>query len=238
MSAPVAAEPATGAPRPAPTARSAADLPAAAPQQRRTQEERSAAMRERLLDATVALLAEAGYAGTTTLAVAERAGVSRGARTHHFPTRGALIGAAVEHLTRQRVHFVREAAARLPATAAGRRAALGLLANSLSGPLYAAALELWVAARSDPELHAALVPVERSFTAELIAIAREHVVDDPQLARHTVDLLLGQGVGSVLVPPSAAARSKALGAWLAVLERLAPAPPAAQVPAQPLEVGR
>ena len=37
-------------------------------------------MRARLLEATVDLLVEKGYAGTSTTLVSERAGVSRGAR--------------------------------------------------------------------------------------------------------------------------------------------------------------
>ena len=44
-------------------------------------------MRARLLEATVELLVERGYAGTSTTLVSERAGVSRGAQLHHFPTK-------------------------------------------------------------------------------------------------------------------------------------------------------
>src|SRR5215470_16496508 len=68
----------------------------AAPARRRTQAERSAATQARLLDAALQCLVELGYAGTTTTVVAERAGVSRGAQLHHFPTRAALVAAAVE----------------------------------------------------------------------------------------------------------------------------------------------
>lgn len=52
---------------------------------RRTQAQRSAEMRERLLDATVACLIEYGYAATTTARVVEKAGVTKGAQLHHFP---------------------------------------------------------------------------------------------------------------------------------------------------------
>src|SRR5580700_1002942 len=47
---------------------------------RRTQQERSAAMRLRLLDAAVDCLHDLGYSRTTTIEVAARAGVSRGAQ--------------------------------------------------------------------------------------------------------------------------------------------------------------
>src|SRR5204862_5492808 len=63
--------------------------------QRRTQAERSAATQALLLDATIDSLVEVGYANTTTTGIAERAGVSRGAQMHHFPSKGELVAAAV-----------------------------------------------------------------------------------------------------------------------------------------------
>ena len=51
------------------------------------QEERTRAMRQRLLDACVECLVERGWSGTSTTLVSQRAGVSRGAQLHHFPTR-------------------------------------------------------------------------------------------------------------------------------------------------------
>src|ERR1700739_4698659 len=69
---------------------------------RRTQAERSAAMRTRLLDATVECLVSHGYSGTTTARVAEMAGVTRGAQVHHFRSKEDLVVAAIEHLAQQR----------------------------------------------------------------------------------------------------------------------------------------
>jgi AcrR family transcriptional regulator len=43
-----------------------------------------------------------GWSGTTTTVIAGRAGVSRGAQLHHYPTRIELVIAAVEHLTERR----------------------------------------------------------------------------------------------------------------------------------------
>lgn len=68
------------------------------PKRTRTQEERSAATRAALLDATVACLVDYGYASLTTTRVVERAGVSRGAQVHHFPTKAQLVTEAVRHL--------------------------------------------------------------------------------------------------------------------------------------------
>lgn len=62
---------------------------------RRSQAQRRAATVDALLEATLASLVEVGLAATTTRAVAERAGVSQGAQQHHFPTKAALVDAAV-----------------------------------------------------------------------------------------------------------------------------------------------
>src|SRR3954469_8840068 len=78
------------------------------------QEERTRLMRARLLEATVELLVERGFAGTSTTLVSERAGVSRGAQLHHFPTKNDLVVAAVEHLTDVRAAELGKAAAALP----------------------------------------------------------------------------------------------------------------------------
>lgn len=68
---------------------------------RRTQAERSEAMRQRLIDATILSLESEGYAGTTVSTIITAAAVSRGAPIHHFPTKAALIAATAEHLVRR-----------------------------------------------------------------------------------------------------------------------------------------
>lgn len=70
------------------------------PPKRRTQEERSDAMRTRLLNATLECLRSEGYAGTSVSKIVQKAGVSRGAHLHHYPTKTALLGDAAEHLMR------------------------------------------------------------------------------------------------------------------------------------------
>jgi AcrR family transcriptional regulator len=65
---------------------------------RRPQAERSESMQRRLLDAATAVLKERGLAGFRTADVIERAGVSKGALLHHFPTKVSLIAAAFDRL--------------------------------------------------------------------------------------------------------------------------------------------
>ncbi|MFP8871673.1 MAG: TetR/AcrR family transcriptional regulator, partial [Myxococcota bacterium] len=114
-------------------------------------------------DGALECLAEYGYSGTTTSLIAGRAGVSRGALLHQFPTRQALVIEAVVHLAKRRLEDARRDAAALPESDHRLDAAIELLWQSFSGPLFYAALELWVAARTDAELHKALYAAERDI---------------------------------------------------------------------------
>src|SRR5687767_1563795 len=78
--------------------RTAPTAPAAPARPRRTQQQRREETRRRLLDATIQVLVEQGYARLTTVEVAQRAGVSQGAVFTHFDTKADLLAAAVEHL--------------------------------------------------------------------------------------------------------------------------------------------
>ena len=123
-------------------------------------------MRARLLAATVDCLVERGYAGTSTTLVSQRAGVSRGAQLHHFPTKNALVVAAVEHLTERRGASCAAAAPRCrPAPGAPGRCCR-CWATTSPRPVFMAALELWVAARTDAALLAAVGPLEQRVGRE------------------------------------------------------------------------
>jgi AcrR family transcriptional regulator len=128
---------------------------------RRTQAERTATTRGRLLDATLECLCDLGYARTTTPEIARRAGLSRGAQLHHFPTKAELVTGAVERLFERRHEEFRAAFARVPAGADRYAAAIDILWSMVSGPTFHAWLELAVAARSDPELRLAVESLTR-----------------------------------------------------------------------------
>jgi AcrR family transcriptional regulator len=118
----------------------------------RTQEQRRAQTQARLLDATMECLAELGWSGTSTTEVARRAGVSRGAQQHHYPTKMLLVAAALEHLLeRQRLAYER-AFAELPAERRNIEGALDLLWESFRQAPSLALMELAMAARTDESL--------------------------------------------------------------------------------------
>jgi AcrR family transcriptional regulator len=130
---------------------------------RRTQAQRSGKTKAALLDATLDLLVESGYKATTTTAVSHRAEVSLGALLHHFPTKTDLLSAAIEHAFERRTAEYRRAMAEVDAAEDKLDATLDLLWSMWTGPTFTAFVELWVAARTDPELADSLVAVDREF---------------------------------------------------------------------------
>jgi len=197
------------------------DTPAAAT--RTPQAERTAATRLRLMEATVDCLVELGWAGTTTTIVSERAGVSRGAQLHHFPSKQDLVVSAVGHLMDRRRDELHATLADLPKN--GRvRAALELVSTQFTSPVFFAALELWVAARSDAELLKEVAPLERAVGRETHKHAVEILgIDESrgnnrQLVQATLDLLRGLGLAASLSDDSRR-RARILDAWAEVLER-------------------
>ena len=146
--------------------------PSASPQPRRSQEERRAETRAKLLDATIQSLLDVGYAATTTRRVAELAGVSQGAQSHHFPRRVDLVGAAIERLADRRIAELHELAGRFPSERTARlRALLDVLWADFSSDTFVVYVKLWVAAADDEELYARMVPIERRLARATVELA-------------------------------------------------------------------
>jgi AcrR family transcriptional regulator len=196
--------------------------PTRTPQQERSrtpQQERSRATQQRLLEATVECLVEFGWSGASTTVIAERAGVSRGAQLHHYPTRAALVLAAVEHLAERRAAEIRAEAAALADDPDHRvDRVIDMLAAAFTGPLFVAALEVWVAARTDADLKSALVPLEAKVGREMHRLAVDLLSADEtrpgvrEAVQATLDLLRGLGVANLLSDDSHR-REQLLAAW-------------------------
>jgi AcrR family transcriptional regulator len=171
---------------------------------RLTQAERVAAMRGRLLDAAIECLAESGYSGFSTNDVVRRAGVSRGALAHHFPTKAELVAAAAGRLVELRAAEFR---ARFEAVTPERRTvakALDVLWTFFADPSYQALLELIVAARSDDELR----PVMAAGLNHAADVTREVFAESfPDLAAQP---FIGETLDAVLAVYSGLAAQVAL----------------------------
>lgn len=188
---------------------------------REPQQERSRLTRERLLAATIDALAHDGWASATVAAVAERAGVSRGAAQHHFPTREKLITATLEQVFDDLTVRMSTAAA-VPAGQDRVRVAVDRAVEIYTGTEFKAALQVWAAAASDSALRGLILPLEAKF-----ARAAHHMTmatlgadpDDEQAYRAvqaTLDLARGLGLADTLSDDSAR-RAQVVATWSEML---------------------
>ncbi|NKY52582.1 TetR/AcrR family transcriptional regulator [Nocardia vermiculata] len=193
-------------------------------------QDRSRATRQRLLEATIDCLAEMGWAAATVAVVAERAGVSRGAAQHHFPTREDLITAALEYMFDARMAQSKAEAAALQAAAAEpvahdlarTEAVVAQLVESYTTPLFKAALQVWTHAAADPALRERIVPLEARFgrVSHRLAVEALGVDDSDPTAHHlvqaTLDMARGLGLADVLTDDSVR-RKQIVHQWAATL---------------------
>ena len=182
-------------------------------------QDRSRATRQRLLEAAVACLAEHGWSGSTVAVVAERAGVSRGAAQHHFPTREDLFTAAVEHMAEERSTALRELVGGTGTT----REVVSAIVALYTGPLFRAALQLWVAASNEPALSPTVAALEarigresHRMTVELLG-ADERRPGVRETVQGLLDMARGLGLANLLTDDSAR-RERVVAHWSRLVE--------------------
>lgn len=170
---------------------------------RRTQAERSAGTRSALLDAAIRMLHEHGYGATTTLNVAEEAGVSRGAMLHQFRTKADLMTFVVEEVYEEELTLYAE---HFRAMTDPREMMLAyplLVWEVLSRPSGVAVLEILQGSRSDPVLAEMLAPIQARIEANALeAVRRTTHISNSSLAmmRLIVWAVRGLSIASVLAP--------------------------------------
>jgi AcrR family transcriptional regulator len=188
--------------------------------ERGPKQDRSRVTRKRLLEAAVSCLAEHGWAGSTVSVVAERAGVSRGAAQHHFRTREDLFTAAVEYVAEERSLALR---ALFPEGPADRRAVVAAVVDLYTGPLFRAALHLWVAASDEEQLRPRVTELEARVGRETHRIAVDLLRADETVpgVRETVqgllDMARGLGLANLLTDDSGR-RDRVVAQWAALLD--------------------
>lgn len=146
------------------------ELPAGELNQREQQKQ---ATRTRILSAAMGCLIDLGVARTTTLEVQRRAEVSRGALLHHFPTHADLMCAVIETIVVRNEQAVSKRLRRKSGGSDPVARAIHILTDSMKEPSFLAEIELWVVARTDSELRAALVAAERKALRD-----RKRVLDE------------------------------------------------------------
>ncbi|HEX6352443.1 TetR/AcrR family transcriptional regulator [Actinophytocola sp.] len=189
---------------------------------REPQQDRSRMTRQRLLEAAIECLADVGWSGSTVAVVAERAGVSRGAAQHHFPTREDLFTSAVEYVTTERLAMLRAQAADLPAGPDRVRAVLALVERMYTAPLFRAAIHLWVAATSDERLSERITGLEAQVGRECHRTVIDLLgVDETrpgvrEAVQATLDLGRGLGLANLLTDDTRR-RRRVLDQWATML---------------------
>jgi len=181
--------------------------------------------RQRILEAAVTSLIEQGSARTTTLEVQRRAGVSRGALLHHFPTHAALLSSTIEELIKRNEASVKDSLNRLHGADDVLERAIRVLAIATAQPAYLAELELWAIARTDPELRTSLLEAERSARKDservlmtLFAQGGSQPGKSPVMAM-TMEFLRGLALSGVL-RTSPVRRQQLISQWITVARNM------------------
>ncbi|MQA60765.1 MAG: TetR family transcriptional regulator [Actinophytocola sp.] len=195
------------------------------PAVREPQQERGWATRQRILEAAIESLAELGWTASTVAVIANRAGVSRGATQHHFPTRESLFAAAVEYVTEIRLDEIRRGAAELPSGPRRTEAILTMLAGLYTGTLFKATLHMWVAAATEPALHDLVVRLERHVGRQAHRAAIDLLGADEaapgvrQTVQGALDMARGLGLANLLTDDTNR-REPILRRWAQILEHV------------------
>lgn len=146
--------------------------------------------KRKICAAVIACLDAYGYCETTINRVQEKAGVTRGALTHHFPSKEAMMVETVERLLEAARSPVRGRARSGGQTdRAGRTVEadiLGLWTDLVNTPEGRALVEILVAARTDKTLHLRIAPSLQAYHHDInrgvLALYRSVERDDDDVA--------------------------------------------------------
>ncbi|AXT86270.1 TetR/AcrR family transcriptional regulator [Aeromicrobium sp. A1-2] len=156
---------------------------------RRTQTERREATIAALVVAAAESLAELGYARTSTIEIARRAGVSQGGLFRHFESRLDLILAAADEVRSRQFDDFRLGLAALDEFSVS--ACLTLLRRATRAPMNAAWYELLVAARTDADLRQRLTPLAERYHREIIEIGHALPIAESMPSDELDTMILG-----------------------------------------------
>lgn len=177
---------------------------------RRTQDERSTETRRLLQEATVRSLMEVGYANTSTSGIAKRAGVSRGAQTHHYPGKMDLIVAATDYMFQNFAENLEALALDLREGRLSYDSFFDAVWREMqTGDWFYSSLEIIVAARGDAELRRRLEPIiivlhrrfEAIWTKTFEAVDPDRIAPRPVM-NMVMNVFRGMAVQAVLRPDS------------------------------------
>jgi len=153
------------------------------------QARKSAATRDQIISAAIYCIVESSYSKTTMMKISEKAGLSRGATLHHFPSKMDIIRAVVAYLHEKRIQAFRRSIKDIPVDADMAHMAIQAYSDHVNHPIYVALFELSVAARTDQELREILHPAQIAFDREWYQTAWD-LFPEWQADREAFDLAL------------------------------------------------
>jgi len=167
---------------------------------------RSQVTRETLLRTTISTIADLGYHGASVDKIVARAGLSRGAQVHHFPTKLALVEAACSYMLEGLIGDIRDHTDKIRVNEEGPEELFVYLWNKYySDQFYAVSLEMVVAARTDQALRARLSDIVDKFHRNVddcwYLLCRSHSSPEdrpPVPLNMTLSFLRGMGIQTVL----------------------------------------
>jgi AcrR family transcriptional regulator len=143
--------------------------------ERLTNNERTARTQAYILDACVDCLNRYGFGATTTHKVAEMAGLSRGAMSHHYQGKAHLMAAVIRYAYERQCERRIEVLDKIPEGMPRFLQLLDLAWETAQLPYGMAINEIRVASRSDEQLAAAITPITRSIAADYGRFLGHHV---------------------------------------------------------------
>jgi AcrR family transcriptional regulator len=162
--------------------------------------------REKLLTAALECVSDLGYRGATMDEIVARAGLSRGAQMHHFPTKLDLMEAAFDYMLSNLIEDIRKHTDGIRERRERPEEVFEYLwKKHFSGWIFSITMEIVVASRSDPDLMARAAPISERFHRGLddcwYILCRDSTMKESRLVlvlNLTMTLLRGMGFQKVL----------------------------------------
>ena len=193
----------------------------------RSQADRSAATREKVIEAARDVLFAQGYSGATMQAIRKAAGMSVGAIQHQFPTKAKIMAALIAQFSAHRTRVYTDAIRRGTTPRESMENLIDANFQMLRGPEMAAALEIHLARRNDPDLEREVGPSTRRFDRRVrlwvYKILRAAGVEDDE-THQSLQLLNNAVTGGLTVEyirnPDGAPIERAVAIWKAQMLNL------------------
>ena len=166
---------------------------------RQKQSDKSDAMRRLLIDATISSLVDVGYKNTTAVEVCRRAGVTRGALFHHFESLAVLLAETMSSIYDRNFFSEKDAG-----VAPSPDQWVDLVWAKLKKPEFKAVIEVWFAARNEPDMAEILRPSILKYVGIFSVAGKASSKSRQAFYRLARETMLGLALGRATTPAGAA----------------------------------